>query len=296
MQIKRDVRAFIDIRFIQFGHAHGCYSGASDVASWSRIASQHKPGDGELGSEQNFPAPYWLPDSEIRLWPKLRSKLKITAFAALGKKVKSMLRVSAIYTGVLATAIASSAWAQVNTQKNTETRTASPSSNGIVLAADSATAEDRNRINDDPKIVWPEKHAFKSCFRTNFTTQVKGRTYGKPSTWVSQYQTLSTSATDENYIFCFPERGVSGSAMYNNGTWIYFQRNHFGRLHGDIERGKGNVTRFIYFQATGADYAPTEGVSTLYVVLNAKQTPGDNMNPNVIVLTGQSRLIPVAGQ
>lgn len=204
--------------------------------------------------------------------------------------------VLAIYAGVVATTMAASAWGQVSTQKNTETRTTSPSSDGIVLAADSATAEDHNRINDDPQIAWPEKHAFKSCFRTNFTTQVKGRTYGKPSTWVSQYQTLSTSTTDENYVFCFPERGVSGSAMYNNGTWIYFQRNHFGRLHGDIKRGEGNVTRFIYFHATGADYAPIEGVSTLYVVLNAKQAPGDNMNPNVIVLTGRSTLIPIATQ
>lgn len=201
-----------------------------------------------------------------------------------------------IYAGVVATAITLSAWGQVNAQKNTETRTTSPGNNQIALPADSATAEDRNRMNDEPQIVWPEKHAFKSCFRTKFATETKGRTYGKPSTWVSQYQTVSTSATNESYVFCFPERGVSGSAMYNNGAWIYFQRNHFGRLHGDVERGKGNVTRFIYFQATGADYAPIEGVSTLYVVLNAKQAPGDNMNPNVIVLTGRSTLIAVAGQ
>lgn len=203
--------------------------------------------------------------------------------------------VSAIHAGILATSAASSTWAQAHNHENPETRTTDPSNRGIVLSADTPISGS-NHTADGPQISWPEKHAFKSCFLTNFTLQIKGRTYGKPSTWVSQYQTLSTAKTSENYVFCFPERGVNGSAMYANGTWIYFQRNQFGRLHGDVKRGNGNVTRFIYFQTTDADYFPIEGASTLYVVLDAKHAPGDNMNPNVIVLKGRSTLIPVAAE
>jgi hypothetical protein len=151
-------------------------------------------------------------------------------------------------------------------------------------------------------IRWPEKHSFKQCFRTEFTTQTTGRTNGKPSKWVSKYKALSTSATDQTYVFCFPERGVSGSAMYTGSAWVYFRRNPYGQLHGDIENDRTNVARLIYFPATvqtshyGYSYEAVEGISSLYVALNAEKPPGDNGNPNIVVLKGKSTRIAIPSQ
>ena len=81
--------------------------------------------------------------------------------------------------------------------------------------------------------------------------------------------------------------------MYANGAWLYFQRNQFGQLHGDVDRGAGNVTRFIYFHATGENYYPVEGSSELYVALNADKAPNESMSFNVMVLQGWATRIDI---
>lgn len=157
-----------------------------------------------------------------------------------------------------------------------------------------ASAED---IGDDKMtVVWPEKHAFKGCFRTRFTMLTKGRTKGKPSNWVSDFHVISSLPTTETYVFCFPEAGVKGSAMYTGASWIYFERNAYGELHGDVKGRDGKVTRFIYVPNLDEHWNPGEGPATLYIALDADHRPAKDGPPNILFLQGVARRIAVGGR